>query len=101
MAGWELMPPGSGEIMEESYLQPPKAIGKFSHCKVNRDGVLVGLKVEGGPEMKITRETITVEGYERPWLAVTYMDTNSNRRICAAWVWHLVCEGTFEAHREK
>ena len=106
MAGWELMPPGSGAI-EESKPYPhlnrekPKVLGRFSHCRVDRDGALTGLKIEGGPEMRITAETITVEGYEKPWTAVTRMGTNENRRTCAAWVWQLVCGGKFEAHREK
>jgi len=93
MAGWVLMPRKSGVIREFIPYKPRgKIIGRFSHCKVDKKGSLVGLKVKDGPEMKITRETITAEGHE-PWLAVTYMDTNENRRECAEWVWQLITEG--------
>ena len=105
MAGWDLFPSGSGVIHESNEILRAKGIqgkviGQFSHNKINRDGVLVGLKVKDGPEMKITKDTITVEGYEKPWIAVAYMVTNEDRKICAAWVWQLICEGKFEHHRE-
>jgi len=97
MAGWELMPSGSGEIRELVPLsggtcQPGKIIGRFSHCKLNKDGELAGLKVEGGPEMRITRETIKPDGY-RIWQAARHMDTSKDRRDCAKWVWQLIAEG--------
>lgn len=106
MAGWSLFPFGSEVIYECNEMLRAmgikgKVIGRFSHCKINRDGVLVGLKVQDGPEMKITKDTITVEGYEEPWTAVTYMTTNCSRMDCACWVWQLICEGKFEYHRES
>jgi len=95
------MPSGSGEIREASNpcnRGKEKLLGYFSHCRM-RDGVLTGLQVKDGPEMRITSETITVDGYDVSWMAVTEMDTNRNRYECAAWVWQLICEGKFESHR--
>jgi hypothetical protein len=88
----------TNETLQAKGLQG-KVIGRFSHSRINGDGVLVGLKVQDGPEMKITKETIIAEGYEKPWIAVTPMATNEARRECAAWVWQLICEGRFEHHR--
>ena len=108
MAGWELIPSGSGDIfmVAGDRVFRDKKLGRFTHRKVNRRGNLVGLvatNVEGKPcdgiKLHITRETITVDGYERPWIAVMYMDGNKARMECAAWVWQLICEGKFESNR--
>jgi len=102
MASWELMPSGSGEIREATgslNRGKEKLLGRFSHVCMKHD-VLVGVQVKDGPEMQITSETITVDGYDVPWVAVTKMSTNSSRLDCAKWVWQLICEGKFESHRE-
>ena len=95
---------GSGRIFSPiegtNRFDESKQIGKFSHYK-NRQDLLVGLQVENGPEMTITHDTITVDGYEKPWVSVTYMKTNEMRRVCAEWVWYLICEGRFEQHRKN
>ena len=103
MAGWELMPAGSTDIYESNQLLErkgvKKVIGQFTHYRVNKDGVLTGLQVKDGAEMRITKEHIFVEGYEKPWQAVSYMNTNQDRKKCAMWVWQLICEGKFGGHR--
>jgi hypothetical protein len=99
MARWDLFPPGGGIIYEQvNGRQTGKVIGRFSHYGIQKDS-LVGLRVENGPLMEITNDSITVEGYEKPWVAVTYMNTDDSRRSCAGWVWQLICEGKFEHHK--
>ena len=104
MAGWDMMPAGSGRIFAPiegtTRVDESKLIGEFSHCKVRND-LLVGLQVKNGPEITITNDTITVDGYEKPWVSVSYMKTSQVRRACAEWVWYLICEGRFEQHRNK
>ena len=99
MSGWELIPPGSDDIYESKQFGERKVIGQFTHCRVDRNGVLIGLRVKDGPEMRIYRNKIAVEGYMAPWYPVCYMDTNESKKICAMWAWQLICEGKFESHR--
>jgi hypothetical protein len=65
---------------------------KFENAKrYYRNGKLVRIK-HGGYDMKITSETIKVQGC-REWCAVTYMDSNENREHCAVWVIGLINKG--------
>ena len=103
MAKWEILSlerPYGQEFREFIPNEPRgKVIGRFSHYRVNENGRLIGLKVEGGPEMRIIGNTIIVEGYGKPWIAATPMRCNSDRKECAERVWQLIIEGKFEHHR--
>ena len=53
-----------------------------------------------GHKIKVTRDTITVEGYA-PWIAVTYMDEQWQRAECVAWVLSLIRDGIRKPVKEN
>jgi hypothetical protein len=76
-------------------------IGEFSHYLENQNCSIIGFKVEDGPEIHIRKDSITVEGYKKPWVSVRNMRNNLDRYECACWVYQLISEGSFEGHQNE
>jgi hypothetical protein len=89
-----VMPPGTTEIhsCEGIDYRDHKLIGHWKRLKTDKDGRLIGMTTVDGVEMSVRRDRIKTKGY-RDWLSVCYMDSESDRRICAAHVYQKIKEG--------
>jgi hypothetical protein len=95
------IPIGNGKLKP----QPPEKAHSITPANEREDKMtekkrLINHITIDGIKMRITKDTITAEGYQS-WIAVRYMTTNEDRLHCAKWVRHLIQRGTIEKVQEN